>query len=105
MLSILDVDEIKSVPYVPLSHPFVERLIGTVRREFLDHVLFWNNRDLTRKLETFKDYYNAHRVHSSLGVIHLQRQAVKLHSAKLISTDTSGKRIVEDYFSCHWRRN
>ena len=34
-LRILDVDEIKTVPYVPLSHPFVERMIGTVRREFL----------------------------------------------------------------------
>ena len=28
-------------PYVPLSHPFVERLIGTIRREYLDHMLFW----------------------------------------------------------------
>jgi transposase InsO family protein len=34
-LRILEVTEIKSVPYVPLSHPFVERLIGTVRREYL----------------------------------------------------------------------
>ena len=39
-LRILEVTEIKSVPYVPLSHPFVERLIGTVRREYLDHILF-----------------------------------------------------------------
>ena len=44
------IDEIKTVPHVPLSHPFVERLIGTIRREFLDHVLFWNARDLERKL-------------------------------------------------------
>ena len=35
-LRILDIEEIKTVPYVPLSHPFVERLIGTIRREFLD---------------------------------------------------------------------
>ncbi len=35
-LRILDVEEIKTVPYVPLSHPFVERLIGTIRRECLD---------------------------------------------------------------------
>ena len=32
-LRVLEITEIKSVPYVPLSHPFVERLIGTVRRE------------------------------------------------------------------------
>jgi putative transposase len=31
-LRILEVTEIKSIPYVPLSHPFVERLIGTIRR-------------------------------------------------------------------------
>jgi hypothetical protein len=35
------VTEIKTVPYVPQSHPFVERLIGTIRREYLDHMLFW----------------------------------------------------------------
>jgi putative transposase len=47
-LRILNVTAIKTVPYVPLSHPFVERLIGTMRHEFLDHVLFWNARDLER---------------------------------------------------------
>ncbi len=66
-LRILDVQEIKSIPTVPLSHPFVERLIGTVRREFLDHLLFWNARDLERKLEEFQHYYNHYRVHASLG--------------------------------------
>jgi putative transposase len=45
-LRILDVDEIKTVPYTPLSYPFVERLIGTIRREYLDHTLFWNAVDL-----------------------------------------------------------
>ena len=47
-LRILDVMEVKTVPYAPLSHPFVERLIGTIRREFLDHVPFWSARDLER---------------------------------------------------------
>ena len=66
-LRILDVDEIKSIPYVPRSHPFVERLIGTVRRECLDHTLFWNVRDLERKLADFRSYYNHHRTHRSLS--------------------------------------
>jgi hypothetical protein len=40
-LRILDVSEMKTIPHVPLSHPFVEPVIGTVRRELLDHVPFW----------------------------------------------------------------
>jgi transposase InsO family protein len=66
-LRILEVETIKTVPYVPHSHPFIERLIGTVRREFLDHTVFWNARDLESKLATFREYYNQHRVYSSLG--------------------------------------
>ena len=60
-LRILDVREIKTVPYVPLSHPFVERLIGTIRRECLDRTLFWTAADLERKLLDFQRYYNGHR--------------------------------------------
>ena len=66
-LRILEIDEIKTVPYVPVPHPFVERLIGTTRREFLDQVLFWNTSDLKRKLSDFQVYYNAERVHASLA--------------------------------------
>src|ERR1700745_602912 len=66
-LRVLEVEEIKSVPYAPVSHPFVERLIGTIRREFLDHVLIWSAIDLQRKLEEFRIYYNEDRVHQSLG--------------------------------------
>jgi putative transposase len=36
-LRVLEIDEIKTVPSVPCSHPFIERLIGTIRREYLDH--------------------------------------------------------------------
>ena len=65
-LSILDIAEIKTVPDVPLSHSFVERLIGTVRREFLDQGPFWSARDLERKLHSFKKYYNQDSVHRGL---------------------------------------
>jgi transposase InsO family protein len=62
-LRIIEVAQVKTVPYVPLSHPFVERLIGTIRREYLDHVPFWTTRDLERKLLLFKNYYNHERAH------------------------------------------
>jgi putative transposase len=65
-LRVLMVQEIKTVPYVPLSHPFVERLIGTIRREYLDQTLFWTAVDLEEKLRAFQNYFNKHRVHSGL---------------------------------------
>jgi len=66
-LRILDVTEIKSIPYAPTSHPFIERVIGTIRREFLDHTPFWSTLDLARKLDDFREYYNNHRTHAALS--------------------------------------
>ena len=56
-----------TIPGTPRSHAFVERLIGTVRREYLDRTLFWNQGDLERKLEHYKDYYNHYRCHTGLA--------------------------------------
>jgi putative transposase len=65
-LRVLEVAEIKTVPGAPLSHPFIERLIGTVRREYLDKILFWTKMDLEAKLLEFQEYYNRHRTHTGL---------------------------------------
>jgi putative transposase len=65
-LRVLEVTEIKSVPYVPLSHPFVERMIGTVRRECLGRILFCGTADLETKPLDFQHYYNGHQTHSGL---------------------------------------
>jgi len=62
-LRIWDIKEIKSVPYAPMSHPYIERLIATIRHELLDKVLFWNERDLQNKLIHFQNYYNNQRCH------------------------------------------
>jgi putative transposase len=60
------VEAVRTVPNAPWSHPFVERLIGTLRREFLDHLLFWNAADLERKLGLYQRYYNRWRSHQGL---------------------------------------
>jgi len=66
-LRILDVETVQTVPQIPWSHPFIERLISTLRREYLDRLFFWTADDLERKLESFKNYYNAARVHQGLS--------------------------------------
>ena len=53
-LRILGVTEIKTVAEVPLSLPFIERLVGTIRRELLDQVPFWSARDLDSTREHSK---------------------------------------------------
>jgi putative transposase len=73
-LRVLEVEEIKTIPRTPRSHAFVERLIGTVRREYLDRIWFWTHSDLERNLEAYKTYYNQHRCHTGLaGVTPAQR--------------------------------
>ena len=47
-----------------MSHPFVEQLIGSVRRELLDQTLFWTATDLENKLRDYQCYYNNFRTHS-----------------------------------------
>jgi transposase InsO family protein len=64
-LRVLDIEEIKSLPHVLMSHPFVERLIGSVRRELLDQTLFRTATDLENKPRQYQHYHNEHRCHSS----------------------------------------
>ena len=85
-LRILDIEEIKSVPHVPTSHPFIERLIGSVRREILDKTFYWNACDLENKLELFQNYYNEERCHHGIGGITPLKKADK-PSSTVVSID------------------
>ena len=79
-LRILEIDEVKSVPYTPISHPFVERLIASIRREFLDQTFFWTATDLERKFLGYQQYFNHHRTHSGLdGAIPVCTEAMAIN--------------------------
>ena len=65
-LRILEIEELKTVPHVPCSHPFVERLIGTIRRECLDHLIVFDEASLLRQMKSFLTYYHETRTHLSL---------------------------------------
>ncbi len=64
-LRILEIEEVKSIPYAPMSHPYVERLIGSVRCELLDQTLFWTAADLEKKLRDYQSYFNEQRTHTA----------------------------------------
>ena len=75
-LRVLEVNEIKAIPGTPRSHAFVERLIETIRREYLDRIWFWSQSDLERKLEDYKAFYNQCRCHTGLaGITPAQRSS------------------------------
>jgi transposase InsO family protein len=62
----LGIEEIKSAPRSPWQNPFVERLVGTLRRELTNHVIVLDERHLLRLLRQYVEYDNATRTHLSL---------------------------------------
>ena len=63
----MGIEEVITAPRSPWQNPYVERVIGTLRRECLDHVIIINERHLQRILGSYLDYYHGSRTHLSLG--------------------------------------
>ncbi len=58
--------EVLTAPRCPWQNPFAERVIGTIRRELLDHVIVLNEGHLRRRLRSYLRYYHGSRTHLSL---------------------------------------
>jgi putative transposase len=63
----LGIREVLTAPQSPWQNPYVERLIGSIRRECLDHVIVRNESGLRRILRSYFEYYERSRTHLSLG--------------------------------------
>jgi len=63
----LGIREVLTAPQSPWQNAYVERLIGSIRRECLDHVIVLNEIGLRRILKSYFDYYERSRTHLSLG--------------------------------------
>ena len=63
----LGIEEVKSAPRSPWQNPYVERVIGSIRRELTDRVIVLGERHLLRLMHDYVDYYNESRTHLSLG--------------------------------------
>lgn len=56
-----------TAPRSPWQNGYVERMIGSIRREFLDHLIVFGEAHLRGMLRAYADYYNGTRAHLSLG--------------------------------------
>ncbi len=62
----MDITEVLTAPRSPWQNAYVERVIGSIRRECLDHIVIFNERHLRRVLSSYVDYYHRTRTHLSL---------------------------------------
>jgi transposase InsO family protein len=62
----LGIKQVLSAPRSPWQNPFVERIIGSIRRECLDHMIILDEQHLRRILRSYFDYYHSCRTHLSL---------------------------------------
>ncbi len=65
-LEAMAIDEVLTAPHSPWQNPYIERLIGSMRRACLDHVIVWNERSLRGHLQHYLAYYHEWRTHLSL---------------------------------------
>ena len=62
----IGIEQVRIAPRSPWQNPYVERVIGSIRRECLDHVIIFNERHLRRVLKEYIDYYHRSRTHLGL---------------------------------------
>jgi transposase InsO family protein len=70
-------EEVLGAPGVPPPRAYIERVIGTIRRECLDHVIVFNEASLCRHLKSFLEYYHGTRTHLSLEKDTPERRSVE----------------------------
>jgi len=65
-VSVMNIKEVMSAPRSPWQRAYVERVIGSIRRECLDHLIILNEESLRRALRSYVSYYHRSRLHLSL---------------------------------------
>ena len=63
----MGLEQVLITPRSPWQSPYVERLIGSVRRECLDHIIVLNRAHLHRILQSYFTYYHSWRTHLGLN--------------------------------------
>ena len=73
----LGIEEVTIAPRSPWQNPYTERVIGSIRRDALDHVIVLDEQHLRRVLRSYVDYYHHWRTHRSLEMDAPEPRAVQ----------------------------
>ena len=105
----MGITQVVTAPRSPRQNAYVERVIGLIRRECLDHIVIFNERYLRRVLSSYVDYYHRSRTHLSLDRMPRSlfdtaaqdrgSQPVSLHRTNSIATLAAAKISVPMEFS------
>ncbi len=66
-VQVMGIEEVVTAPRSPWQNPYVERLIGSIHRECLDHIIIFKESHLRRVLSSYFQYYHGARTHLSLN--------------------------------------
>ena len=83
-------EEVLTAPQSPWQNPFAERLIGSIRRECLNHVLVLGEQHLRRILTRYFVYYHQARNHLALDKDARDRRPVELPAGKIVQLSEVG---------------
>lgn len=86
----MGIHEVLIAPRAPWQNPFAERVIGSIRRECLDHVIVFSERHLRRLLRSYLAYYNATRPHQALHSDSPHSREVQPPAGRIVATPQVG---------------
>ena len=86
----MGISEVVTAPRSPWQNPYVERVIGSIRRECLDHLVIFNERHLRRVLSSYVDYYHRTRTHLALDKDCPEQRPIQGQSGKIVALPQVG---------------
>jgi transposase InsO family protein len=90
----MGIEEVITAPRSPWQNSYVERIIGTIRRECLDHMIIWNEKHLMDMLDKYFEYYHQVRTHQSLDRNSpILREVERPSTGKVVSISMVGRLI------------
>ena len=89
-VEVMGITEVITAPRSPWRNPYVERVIGSIRRECLDQLIVFNERHLRRALSSYAEYYHHTRTHLSLDKDCPHSRAVQLRRGRGIALPQVG---------------